>query len=37
MEFQKEIELLKKGKKPGIKYMVILEFIDLLLRFKSLL
>jgi glycosyltransferase involved in cell wall biosynthesis len=36
-QFKKEIELLKKGKKPGIKYMVILEFIDLLLRFKSLL
>ena len=35
LEFKKEIGLLKKGKKPGIKYRMILGFIGLLLRFKS--
>ena len=35
LEFKKEIGLLKKGKKPGIKYRMILVFIGLLLRFKS--
>lgn len=34
-QFKKEIGLLKKGKKPGIKYRMILGFIGLLLRFKS--
>jgi glycosyltransferase involved in cell wall biosynthesis len=35
LEFKKEIGLLKKGKKPGIKYRMILGFMGLLLRFKS--
>ena len=35
LEFKKEIGLLKKGKKPRIKYRMILGFIGLLLRFKS--
>ena len=34
-KFKSEIDLLKKGKKPGIKYRMILGFIGLLLRFKS--
>ena len=34
-KFKREIDLLKKGEKPGIKYRLILDLIGLLLRFKS--